>query len=80
MCYCHFAQDALRNIIKVELSGLSIAKKGITKVKIMLRVEKNLVGFFAVKDIFIKSKKSITFNTETAFRILNSHNIIMSNK
>lgn len=80
MYYCYFAQDALTNIAKVELFGLWIAKKGITKVKVMLKIEKNLVGFFVIKDIFIKSKKSIMFNTKITFCVLNSHNIITSNK
>ena len=74
--YRHSAQDAPVNIAKVELSGLRVAKIGVTKVRTMLRVEKNLVGRFAVEDTFTKSKKSVTFDAGTAFRALNSHGII----
>lgn len=80
VCYRHSTQDAPSNIAKVELSDLWVAKKGITKVKAKLRVQKDPVGFFAVKNTFTKSKKSITFDAETAFRTLNSHNIVTSNK
>lgn len=62
VCYRHSAQDAPSNIAIVKLSGLRVAKKGITKVKVLLRVEKDLVGFFAVEDIFTKRKKSIMFD------------------
>lgn len=80
VCYCHFIWDAPSNIAKVKLFDLRVAKKGIIKVKVILRVEKNLVGFFLVEDTFTKSKKSITFDVETAFCVLDSHNIITSNK
>lgn len=64
---------------KLNYLVFGLEKKWITKLKIILRVEKNLVSFFAVEDTFIKSKKSIIFNTKTAFYALNSHNIVISN-
>lgn len=80
LCYRHSAQDAPVNIAKVELSGLRVAKKGITKVRTILRVEKDLVGLFTVEDTFTKSKKSITFDAGTAFRAINSHGIVTNNQ
>jgi hypothetical protein len=47
---------------KVELSGLRVAKKGITKVKATLEVRKDLVGLLAVEDTSTKSVASIVFD------------------
>jgi hypothetical protein len=50
ICYRHSARDAPIDIAKVDLSGIRMAKKGITKVKATLGVEKDLVGRFGVED------------------------------
>lgn len=76
--YRHSALDASVNIAKIKLSNLRIAKKRITKVRTMLRLEKDLVGRFAVEDTFTKSKKSVTFDAGTAFRALNSQGVIIN--
>jgi len=80
VCYRHSARDAPVDITKVELSGLRFTKKGITRVKVTLGVGKDLVGLFAVKNTYTKSKKSIVFDAELAFRALGSRGIITSNK
>lgn len=80
VCYRHSVKDASIYIAKLELSELRVAKKGKTKVKITLKVEKDLVGLLAVEDTFTKSKKSMTFDAGIAFRASSNHDLVVSNK
>lgn len=80
VCYRHSARDVPSNLATFELSGLRVAKKGIPKIKTTLRIGKDLLGFFAVEDIFTKSKKSVTFDAKPGLRALSNFDMVTRNK
>ena len=46
----------------VELHGIRIAKKSNIKIRITMRMNRDLKSYFTAQNIFIKSKININFN------------------
>lgn len=80
VCYCQSARDAPRNLATFELSGLRVAKKGVSKVRLTLKIEKDLSGSFAVEDVLTESRKLVMFDAKPELREADRYDIITGSK
>lgn len=61
-------QDAPVLIDSVELQGLTMAEKGMADVRVIMRLNEDLVGNFTVQDMHTQKTKSIGFDGKVALR------------
>ena len=78
ICHRESMLDVPVEITTVELVNIRVAKKGESKVKATITLDKDLIGNFTVQDTFTKSKASTVFDGRVAFRTQRSDKAMIS--
>lgn len=64
-------------LARAKLDGIRIAKAGVTKMKAIMKIGKDLIDIFKAYDIYTKSATSVVFDARTAFRVSQGHDMIV---